>query len=176
MSNTNYETGKITMVKDPETTGKWLGVTSEDNWEQCIKYGLWGADDNRLSQLRKVRSGDLLVVYLKKMKMAGICKITGEYFYDKTKVWQDGVYPHRISIIKHKVPNHPVDIRKLYNDSIKPKLLAKGDNRGTPGGYFGQAIRPLPGDEFSIYESEIDKQIDGQEEFRVFLQLAMKGT
>lgn len=142
--------------------GKWLGVTSEDNWKQCIKHGLWGADANRLSQLMKVKLGDHLVVYLKEMKMAGICKVTREYFYDESEVWHDRIYPHRIGITKYKMPNQPIDIRKLYDDGIKPKLLSKGDNRGTPGGYFGQGIRPLPMDEYSTFESEIDKYIDSQ--------------
>jgi hypothetical protein len=40
MSNTNDETGKIIKVKGPAIR-KWLGVTSEDNWNQCVMLGLW---------------------------------------------------------------------------------------------------------------------------------------
>jgi predicted RNA-binding protein len=141
---------------------KWLGKTTDENWKQCVKYGLWGADDNRLSQIKRLRKGDYLMVFVGKMKLAGIYNVSRECFHDTSNVWAKAKYPHRIEISPFKVPSEPLNIRDVFNKRVRPVLLVKGNNRGTAKGYFGQGLRSLPENEFSIFESEIDKSLENK--------------
>ncbi len=128
---------------------KWLGVASSENWNKCIENRIWACDDNRSQQIKRMKKGDEIVIYLTGMKLAGICKVVSDYFYDDTRLWDDGIYPHRIRIEPLLIPTYPIDTKKLYNVYLKYK--------GASGGYFGQAIRQLPSDEFSIFQSEIQR-------------------
>jgi hypothetical protein len=66
-------------------------------------------------------------------------------------VWHgDEIYRHRIGIEPLKLPPFPIDAKYSYDKY----LLAE---HGNPRGYFGNAIREIPGDEFSIFESDIDR-------------------
>jgi predicted RNA-binding protein len=131
---------------------KWLAVTSEENWKKCLENHVWGADDNHAQQLKKMKKNDEIVIYLAGMKLAAICKVSKEYYYDDTKIWQDGIYPHRVQIEPVKIPSTPIDIKKIYHVYLGYK--------GSPGGYFGQAIRPLPNNEFSIFLSELARNMN----------------
>ena len=131
---------------------KWLIVTSQENWEVCLQNHVWGADENRASQMKKVKQGDEFLIYLKGMKIAGICKVLSDYYYEESHMWNDGVFPHRVRIEPVKVPQTSIDIKKLYDTYFRYK--------GTPGGYFGQAIRPIPDNEFSIFQSDLVKNMN----------------
>ena len=93
-----------------------------------------------------MQKNDEIIVYLVGMKLAAICKVVSDYYYDDTKIWKDGIYPHRVKIEPVKIPNNPIDIKKIYHVYLGYK--------GSPGGYFGQAIRKLSPNEFSIFQSE----------------------
>ena len=75
-----------------------------------------------------------------------------EYFYDDHKIVNDGVYPHRIGIAPVKIPNNTIDIKQVYDIYFKYK--------GAAAGYFGQTIRPLPDEEFSIFQSELARNMN----------------
>jgi len=139
----------ISLIKEGQ---KWLAVASPENWNKCIENRIWASDDNRAQQIKRMKKGDEIVIYLTGMKLAGICKIVSDYFYDDTRLWDDGVYPHRIRIEPFLIPTYPIDSKKLYNVYFKYK--------GSPGGYFGQAIRKLPSEEYSIFQSEILRAMD----------------
>lgn len=106
----------------------------------------------------------MISVYVKQMKIAGIFQITKEYFYDSTMIWKNGLFPHRVGFQPKpsKVPPNAIDIRSLYNSYFKS---IKGSSRG----YFGMGIRRLPDKEFSVFETEVDKNIMGRTETQVFL-------
>ncbi len=142
----------------------WLGVTSEENWSKCLTHGIWGASENRFRALQQMKIGDDLLVYLKPMRIVGIFQITKEYFHDSTRIWKDGLLPHRVGFQPKpsKVPLKGIDIRSLYNSYFK-------SNKGSPRGYFGMGIRGLPEEEFSVFEAEIDKNIIGKTGAEVFL-------
>ncbi|MDP9288842.1 MAG: EVE domain-containing protein [Thermoproteota archaeon] len=91
----------------------WLGVTSEENWPKCLTHGVWGASENRFRALQQMKIGDDLLVYLKPMKIVGIFQITKEYFHDSTRIWKDGLLPHRVGFQPKpsKVPLKGIDIR-----------------------------------------------------------------
>jgi MoxR-like ATPase/predicted RNA-binding protein len=142
------------IVKKPiiEEGQKWLAVACPENWKKCLDNHIWGADDNRAQQIKKMRKNDEILVYLVGMKIAAICKVSSEYYYDDTKIWDGGIYPHRVKIEPIKIPTSPIDIKKLYHVYLGYK--------GSPGGYFGQAIRPLPDNEFAIFQTELARQMN----------------
>ncbi len=141
------------MIEDRAPSIKWLCVTTEENWKECLKHGIWGASDNRSEGLKKIRVGDKLLVYIKKMKIVGIFRVTREHFYDSKKIWKNGIFPHRIGFEPtDKVLSDPVDIRSMYNKQIKPK-------KGLAGGYFGMGIRKLPEEEYTQFKSIIEENI-----------------
>ena len=79
------------------------------------------------------------------MRIAGICEITEGYYFDDSKIWKDGIYPHRIKIKPLIIPKHPIHISFYFR------------YKGKAGGYFGQAIRILPEEEFSIFQTNCKK-------------------
>jgi MoxR-like ATPase len=99
-----------------------------------------------------MQKNDEIIVHLEKMKLAAICKVSSDYYYDETKIWEDGIYPHRIKIEPVKIPANPIDIKKTYDIYFGYK--------GSPGGYFRRAIRPLPDKEFSIFQSELARNMN----------------
>lgn len=94
---------------------KWLAVASEENWKKCLENHVWGADDNRAQQIKKMQKNDEIIVYLVGMKLIAICKVISDYYYDETKIWKDGIYPHRVQIEPVKIPSNPIDIKKIYH-------------------------------------------------------------
>lgn len=137
---------------------KWLGVTTRENWKNCLEYGVWGASENRFKGLKQIRVGDKVVVYIKPMKIAGIFEVSREYYYDDSEVWKDGLFPHRIGFIRpEKILHEPIDIRSMYNTLLKPK-------KGSPRGYFGMGIRRLPETEYKLFESFIDENLERAKE------------
>lgn len=142
----------------------WLGVTSEENWSKCLEHGVWGASDNRFRSLQQMKIGDDLLVYIKPMKIAGIFQITKEYFYDSTRIWNDGLLPHRVGFQPKlsKMPLKTIDIRSIYNNYFK-------SNKGSARGYFGMGIRKLANEEFSVFEVEIDKNMNSKTGAEVFV-------
>ncbi|MEO9296019.1 MAG: AAA family ATPase [Nitrososphaera sp.] len=151
---TNYqnEWKQIPELKSGNTqpnSKKWLYVTSDENWVNCVKHNALGSEDNRALKMKMIKAGDKILVYLKGMKLAGIYSVNKEYFHDTTRIWEDDIYPHRIGITPHKVPSRHIEITDLYNNKIKPE---KGEARG----YFGQTIRELPEDEYRLFESVIE--------------------
>jgi predicted RNA-binding protein len=95
---------------------------------------------------------DEIVVYTVGMKLAAICRVSSKYYFDETKIWEDGIYPHRVKIEPILIPTDPCDIKKLYSVYLGYK--------GTPDGYFGQAIRPISMNEFSIFQSELARSMN----------------
>jgi MoxR-like ATPase/predicted RNA-binding protein len=131
---------------------KWLIVTSQENWKVCLQNGVWGADENRANQMKNVKQGDEFLIYLIGMKIVAICKVLSDYYYEETNLWKNGIFPHRVRIEPVNIPKEPVDIKKLYETYFRYK--------GKSGGYFGQAIRPLPVNEFSIFQSEVARSMN----------------
>jgi MoxR-like ATPase/predicted RNA-binding protein len=148
-TNNYLEALGFEVVKKPimEEGQKWLAVASDENWKKCLENHVWGADDNRAQQIKKMHKNDEIIVYLVGMKLAGICKVVSDYYYDNTKIWDSDIYPHRVKIEPITILSSPIDIKKTYHVYLRYK--------GSPGGYFGQAIRPLPDNEFSIFQSKV---------------------
>ena len=101
--------------KPPISTGtKWLGVSILENWLIGMANKVWGVDDLRAKNIKKFRVRYKVLVFVKEMRIAGICEVTEGYYFDDSKVWKDGIYPHRIKIKPLIIPKHPINIRLLF--------------------------------------------------------------
>ena len=73
-----------------------LRLTSIDEFQflTCLKNEIWGSKTNRFKEWRE---GDYLVIIVNK-SIAGIGEIMGKSFKSDTPVWDNGLFPYRISV------------------------------------------------------------------------------
>lgn len=101
-------------------------VVNEANYEICIKRGLVGLPepkitksydnifDGMLSRLAMIKENDYILIYIIGCKeLRGIWQADGLPFYDKQPVWQDRIYPFRCRI---KVSEYCFKNPLLLND------------------------------------------------------------
>jgi hypothetical protein len=58
----------------------------------CLKHGLWGSKSARF---RDWKGGDRLAIIVDK-SLAALCEVSGKPFESRQKVWDNGLFPHRI--------------------------------------------------------------------------------
>jgi len=137
----------------PSENGKWLLVATTDNWKKCLESKSWGVKERYKRTIQRMRVGDEFLVHITGNRTAGICEVTREYYYDNHPTWDDGnLYPHRIGLEPVKIPAEPIDAKASYDKHLR-------ETHRTSGGYFGNPIRQLSDFEFSIFESDIDKNL-----------------
>jgi hypothetical protein len=73
-----------------------LRVTSVDEFQflTCVKHRVWGSKTARFGSWEE---GDYLVVLVNKA-VAGLAVVSGKPHVSKQKIWDNGVFPHRIAI------------------------------------------------------------------------------
>lgn len=143
----------------------WLVVTSPQNFRydrEHVKFKLQGLPHRFRKQVQKMEMGDRVVYYIMKLqKFGATATITGDYLYDKTKVWTDKneMWPARR-------PSEPdivladdelVDAKKLVPD------LSFIENKERWGTHFQGSIKTLPEDDFLLIESEMKKIVAQRE-------------
>lgn len=115
---------------------------------------LWGVKERYKNTIQRIKIGDKFLVHLTDNKTAGICKVTREYYYDAQPTWGNGnFYPHHIGFEPVKIPPKPIDAKESYDKYLR-------ETHGTSGGYFGNPIRQISDSEFSIFESDINKNLE----------------
>ena len=87
--------------------GAHILLVSEENFEVCLKYGVYGCvlpskEWNRaevVAGILSVLPGDLIFFYVKDRGVYGLWKVAGKPYYDETKIWADSsqIYPYRFS-------------------------------------------------------------------------------
>jgi hypothetical protein len=83
-----------------------LRLTKIDEYQflTCLKYGLWGSKSARFKTWREA---DRLAIIVDK-SLAALAEVTGKAFESKDKVWDNGLFPHRIRL-KFTHVLHPKD-------------------------------------------------------------------
>jgi hypothetical protein len=73
-----------------------LRLTKIDEYQflTCLKYGLWGS---KMSRFKAWQEGDRLAIIVDK-SLAALAEVAGKPFESKAKVWDNGLFPHRIRI------------------------------------------------------------------------------
>jgi hypothetical protein len=71
-----------------------LRITKIDEYQflTCLKHGLWGSKSARF---KTWEVGDRLAIIVEK-SLAGLCEVAGPPFESREKVWENGLFPHRI--------------------------------------------------------------------------------
>lgn len=101
-------------------------VTSEENYEICIRRGVVGIPEPKegkqhdnvfegmLSRLSMIRENDYILMYIARSKeLRGVWRADGAPFYDETQIWEDRLYPFRCRI---KISEYCFDKALLLND------------------------------------------------------------
>jgi hypothetical protein len=73
-----------------------LRLTKIDEYQflTCLKHGLWGSKSARFKTWREA---DRLAIIVDK-SLAALAEVTGEAFISRDKVWDNGLFPHRIRL------------------------------------------------------------------------------
>jgi hypothetical protein len=73
-----------------------LRLTKIDEYQflTCLKHGLWGSKSARFKTWRE---SDRFAIIVDK-SLAALAEVTGEAFESKEKVWDNGLFPHRIRL------------------------------------------------------------------------------
>lgn len=71
-----------------------LRLTKIDEYQflTCLRHGVWGSKSARFKTWQK---GDQLAIIVDK-SLAGLAQVTGPAFESREKVWDNGLFPHRI--------------------------------------------------------------------------------
>ncbi|MBL7119599.1 MAG: EVE domain-containing protein [Dehalococcoidia bacterium] len=111
--------------------GYHIFLASENNFDVCLKRGVYGGIESRGSaksgQLNSeviagfagIKVGDFALFYVKNKGIYGLWKITSEPFYDETPIWNDPnvLYPFRVcfeaAIRRFSVPVALTDVLDL---------------------------------------------------------------
>ncbi len=71
-----------------------LSTVDEFQLLTCFKHSIWGSEPNRFKDWQK---GDSLAIIVDK-KLAALAEISGEPFFSREKIWDNGLYPNRIPL------------------------------------------------------------------------------
>src|SRR5438309_1732199 len=73
-----------------------LRLTKIDEYQflTCLKHGLWGSKSARFKTWQE---SDRLAIIVDK-SLAALAVVTGEAFQSKERVWDNGLFPHRIRL------------------------------------------------------------------------------
>ena len=139
----------------------WIIVTSPENFRydrEFLQFKIQGIPNRFRKQVQKMLIGDRVVYYIMKLqKFGATATITGEYFFDESKVWidEDEMWPARrpskADIILQD--DELIDSKKLVPDL---SFIEKKENWGV---YFQGSLRTIPEEDFRLIESEMKKMI-----------------
>ena len=73
-----------------------LRLTTIDEYQllTCLKHSLWGA---RSARFKSWREGDHLAIIVEK-RLAALAEVSGPAFKSREKVWDNGLFPHRVPL------------------------------------------------------------------------------
>src|SRR5437899_2223321 len=89
--------GSLNPVRDKQKykrSSVKLRLTKIDEYQflTCLKRGLWGSKSARFKAWQK---GDRLAIIVEE-SLAALAQVTGPTFESREKVWDNGLFPHRI--------------------------------------------------------------------------------
>jgi hypothetical protein len=90
-----------------------LRITKIDEYQflTCLKHGLWGSKSARF---KTWQVGDKLAIIVEK-SLAGLCEVAGPPYESREKVWENGLFPHRI----------PVKFTHVLRPKDRPPILGE---------------------------------------------------
>lgn len=87
--------------------GSHIFLTSQENYETCLKFGLCGGIAHSLERINSeiiasfegIKPGDFVFFYVKNIGLYGLWKVTSRPFFDNQHTWEnkEQLYPYRVS-------------------------------------------------------------------------------
>ena len=79
----------------------YLGLFTVESWREFKRHGstVMGFNENKKIIVSKLKVGDIIICYLTKVSsFVAVMQVTGESYFDTTKIWSDGVFPVRLPV------------------------------------------------------------------------------
>jgi predicted RNA-binding protein len=139
----------------------WLVVTSPENFKldrDTLGFKLQGLRHRFRRQVQRMSNGDRVAYYIMKLqKFGATATITGDYFEDYSKVWNDDseMWPAR----RPSKPNIVLNDDELIDTKRLVPNLNFIENKEKWGTHFQGSIRSIPEEDFRLIESEMRKVI-----------------
>lgn len=88
-----------------------LRLTKVDEYQflTCVKHEVWGSKSARFSDWK---IGDYLAIIVDK-QIAGLAEVSGAPYQSQQRVWDNGLFPHRI----------PIKFKYLFDREHRPQIL-----------------------------------------------------
>jgi len=130
----------------------WIFIADRDSWLECAKIGSFGLE-TAPGRLKEAKTNDPIAAYIKGESIfAGTGKLASPYYYDTGKIWEEGIYPHRVNIDIDLDFDNAVDVRSLIDslDFITDKVHWSVRFRG--------GVVKIPYADYEIISASIEKQ------------------
>lgn len=130
----------------------WIFIANRDNWLDCVEHASFGLEKSP-GRFRDAKSEDSCVAYVRgESTFAGLGKVTKSYYYDDSKIWEEGVFPHRVGIEVKLDFDNGVDVRSLVNS-----LEFITDKSHWPV-FFRRGVARIPYSDYEIIKSAIERR------------------
>ena len=135
----------------------WLCVTNEENWKVIKTRRIWGVTERNRKQLETVKTGDLLVFYVKPKRIAGIFTSVTNMFENRERIFNssgfstDEAFPLRLKLKPLIISKEPIDFTSL----ISKLAFVKRKDKMWRGSIYGKAMRQIPRDDYKVIEAEL---------------------
>lgn len=74
-----------------------VSVPDRRNYEIAKERKVWGVPEEYGARIKNVKEGEYIIFFGAKIGLS-IYQIKKGYYYDKEKVWEDDIYPHRVGL------------------------------------------------------------------------------
>jgi hypothetical protein len=96
----------------------WLDLFSWKTWQEFVASGatVSGFRETRWKSVQKIKQGDVLLCYLTGIsRFFAILEVQGEPYQDDTPIWEDAVFPCRVSVntLLALPPEHAIPVVSL---------------------------------------------------------------
>ncbi len=83
------------------TRSYWLDLFTIETWQEFRDHGglVSGFSEARLATVKRMRPGDYLLCYLTRAsRWVGVLEVTGEAYFDESRIWKSQVFLSRIPV------------------------------------------------------------------------------
>jgi len=140
------------MINETKPQYAWLFIADRDNWVYCVEHASFGLEQ-KPGRFTDAKPGDPCVAYVRgESTFAGLGKITKGYYYDDSKIWEEGTFPHRVGIEVKLDFDNGVDVRSLVNS-----LGFITDKSHWPV-FFRRGVARIPYADYEIIKSALERR------------------
>ena len=130
----------------------WIFIADRQSWIECEEIGSFGIEKNP-GRLSKAQIDEPIVAYIKGESIfAGIGKLTSPYYHSTEKIYEVGLYPHRVKIEINLDFENKVDVRSIIDNL---GFITHKENWQV---FFRGGVVKIPYSDFEIIKVSIEKQ------------------